>query len=186
MMLPSVCVATLRGCTARPASRPRWCRPTTGVGEDGVPSPDGQTCVPALQPTLKTQARRTMCRSTADVLPTSIASESDRDIGRGRHTRSAGGSTRRRRGRENLPSRPTIWGMTSLIGRRSANDPSAGSMLTVSLIGGKCQASTCTSASGPFAPVYRRAGGFFYASEAMLRQVEPRDAPYRVGRGEFR
>ena len=41
MMLPSVCVATLRGCTARPASRLRWCRPTTGVAVDGVPSPAG-------------------------------------------------------------------------------------------------------------------------------------------------
>jgi hypothetical protein len=41
MMLPSVCVATLRGCTARPASRLRWCRPTTGVAVDGLPSPAG-------------------------------------------------------------------------------------------------------------------------------------------------
>ena len=61
-------------------------------------------------------ARRTMCRLAADVLSTSpkspIASASDRDIGRGRHTRSTGVSTRRRRGRENSPSRPTIRGMT--------------------------------------------------------------------------
>jgi hypothetical protein len=157
MMLPSVCVATLRGCTARPASRSRWRRPTTGIGEVGVPSPAGRTCDPAL-PTQRSgrklgercAARPPTCcryqerprpriqlhrlRSDAHVgrvqhrdqggvdrqpsdrrrpgrtcvpalqfndqdvgsaLPTSpkslIASASDRDIGRGRHTQSKGG-----------------------------------------------------------------------------------------------
>jgi len=119
MMLPSVCVATLRGCTARPGSRSRWCRPTIlrpAPGRTGCLA--GWANLRSSAPTqrIRTHARRTMCRSAADVLSTSpksaITLASDRDIGRGRHTRSTGGSTRRRRGRENPPSRPTIWGMT--------------------------------------------------------------------------
>jgi hypothetical protein len=48
------------------------------------------------------------------------------------------------------------------IGRRSANNSSADSTLTVSPIGGKRQASTYTSAPGPGAPVDRRGRwGFF-------------------------
>jgi len=118
-MLPSFCVVTLRGCTARPASRSRWCRPTIlrpAPGRTACPRRLGEPAFQRSNSTIRTHARRTMCRSAADVLSTSpkspIASASDRDIDRGRHTRSTGGSTRRRRGRENSPSRPTIWGMT--------------------------------------------------------------------------
>ena len=46
------------------------------------------------------------------------------------------------------------------IGRRSANN----SMLTVSSTGGKCQASTYTSARGPGAPSIGAAGGFLIRS----------------------
>ena len=114
MMLASVCVATLRGCTARPASGGVDRRPASG--RTACPRRLGEPAFQRSNPTIRTQARRTMCRSAPDVLSTSpkspIASASDRDIGRGRHTRSTGVSTRRRRGRENSPSRPTIRGMT--------------------------------------------------------------------------
>jgi hypothetical protein len=119
MMLPSVCVAMLRGCTARPASRSRWCRPTTGVGEDGVPSPAGRTCVPTLQPTIRTQlgkrcaARpRTCCRHHPSRRSPQRAIVT---LAEAVTQRSTGGSTRRRRGRENSPSRPTIWGTTVVV-----------------------------------------------------------------------
>jgi hypothetical protein len=130
--------------------------------EDGVPSPDERTCVPALQPTIRTQARRTMCRSVADVLSTSpkspIASASDRDIGRGRHTRSKGGSTRRRRGRDNLPSRPTIWGMT-VVDRSTITEQFFGRFHAHDFpIGGKRRASLLHQAQAH--PSIGAAGGF--------------------------
>ena len=101
-----------------PNRRARWrVLPTAAwSGRTAYPRRLGEPAFQRSNPTIRTQARRTMCRSAADVLSTSpkspIASASDRDIGRGRHTRSTGDLTRRRRGRENSPSRPTIWGMT--------------------------------------------------------------------------
>jgi hypothetical protein len=68
--------------------------PPTAPGRTACPRRLGEPAVQRSNSTIRTHARRTMCRSAADVLSTSpkslIASASDRDIGRGRHTRSTG------------------------------------------------------------------------------------------------
>ena len=92
-----------------------WRRPTTGVGEDGVPSPAGRTCVPALQPTIRTQLGERCAAWPRTCCPHHPSRRSPQRAivhwPRPSHTVD-GGSTRRRRGWENSPSRPTIWGMT--------------------------------------------------------------------------
>ena len=135
-MLPSVCVATLRGCTARPASRLRWCRPTTGVAVDGVPSPAGAN-LRSSAPTQRSGRKPGVVEAVA-------------------HDRR--GASRRRR--ENSPSRPTI--RDDVVDRPTISELFFGRFHAHGFPNKrKCQASTYTFASGPGAPVDRRGRWIF-------------------------
>jgi hypothetical protein len=66
------------------------------------------------------------------------------------------GATRRRRGRENSPSRPTIWGMT-VVDRPTTSEQFFGRFHAHGFPDRwECQASTYTSAPSPGAPLDRR------------------------------